>query len=389
MSKLYLGFYEETVSTGGSITLYKAADSVNYNILRINTENPKVYYLVENRKAEGFDKGLLGCYKGVINPEIDPNGAVVWRIDEEALENTWDLNTVNNTVGHYGIMPVSREEYVDLFGDKILFNNPFWKAASGSGNLQERFTSITFSASDADENDCVQILWQVLSVGVDYQSETLSAKENMEYSVDGGAQWKECSADMKAVDFGWDGSAEIQVMFHFNSEGGAETAEIVKEGKTSGSKINATISSSVVSQITKTAGTNDVVITQKVVDGKGKTICTVTVDARKLNAKSKLYIVKYNKKTGAYTLVNAKEYTVSKKGGVSLTVTGSGNYALLGKKDADNVSKEILGTIKVASSSKTVAKGKSAKKAGGATVKAKVTLKNGKNQTVAMKIKVK
>ena len=203
------------------------------------------------------------------------------------------------------------------------------------------------------------------------------------------------------------------------------TASIVKTGTRKVSGTKASISSSVVAQVVEAAGSKDVTITQKIVDSQGKTLCTVMVNAGDLSAKNKLVILAYNKKTGEYTLINAKAYTVSENGNVSVTIKDNGTYMLMDQTDANKVTKEILRTIEVKESAKTVSKGKNTKislskelnmdnvskitytstkssvakvdkngkittkKAGTATVKAKVTLKNGKTKTVTMKIKVK
>ena len=47
---------------------------------------------------------------------------------------------------------------------------------------------------------------------IDYTSETISTTEVMEYSVDGGRNWKDCTADMAVTDFGWNGTAEVNVL---------------------------------------------------------------------------------------------------------------------------------------------------------------------------------
>ena len=202
-------------------------------------------------------------------------------------------------------------------------------------------------------------------------------------------------------------------------------AEVTKTGTKTVKGTRGTISSAVVAQITETAGTKDVEIIQTVVDTSGKTLYTVTVNASDLKAGDKLKIFKYDKKKDAYILVNNKDYKVSNKGGVELTIKGNSSYKLLNRKDADKIVKEVLATVKVTSSSKTVSEGKvtkislskklnmenvskikysstkssvakvdkngkiTAKKAGTTTIKAKVTLKNGKTKTVTMKIKVK
>lgn len=201
-------------------------------------------------------------------------------------------------------------------------------------------------------------------------------------------------------------------------------AEVVKTGTKSAAGTKGTISSDVVAQITEAAGTTDVVITQKVVDKNGKTAYTVSVNAKDLSAGKKLTLVKYNKKTGKYTLYNKKTYKVT-DAGVSQTIKDSGSYQLISEADAAKLVKEILVTVKPAKKSKTVKEGNAAsfawskeldtanvskiiysstdnsiakigkngkitaKNAGKVTLKATVTLKNGKKKVVSMKLSVR
>lgn len=201
-------------------------------------------------------------------------------------------------------------------------------------------------------------------------------------------------------------------------------AEVVKTGTKSAAGTKGTISSDVVAQITEAAGTTDVVISQKVVDKNGKTAYTVSVNAKDLSAGKKLTLVKYNKKTGKYILYNKKTYKVT-DAGVSQTIKNSGSYQLISEADAAKLVKEILATVKPAKKSKTVKEGNAAsfawskeldtanvskitysstdnsiakigkngkitaKKAGKVTLKATVTLKNGKKKVVSMKLSVR
>ena len=201
-------------------------------------------------------------------------------------------------------------------------------------------------------------------------------------------------------------------------------AEVVKTGTKSAAGTKGTISSDVVAQITEAAGTTDIVITQKVVDQDGKIAYTVSINAKDLTSGEKFIVVKYNKKTGKYTLCNKKIYKVT-DAGVSLTIKDSGSYQLISEADAAKLVKEILATVKPAKKSKTVKEGNAAsfawskeldianvskitysstdnsiakigkngkitaKKAGKVTLKATVTLKNGKKKVVSMKLSVR
>ena len=201
-------------------------------------------------------------------------------------------------------------------------------------------------------------------------------------------------------------------------------ADVVTSGTKSASGTKSSISSDVVAQITEAAGTTDIVITQKVVDQDGKIAYTVSINAKDLTFGEKFIVVKYNKKTGKYTLCNKKIYKVT-DAGVSLTIKNSGSYQLISEADAAKLVKEILATVKPAKKSKTVKEGNAAsfawskeldtanvskitysstdnsiakigkngkitaKNAGKVTLKATVTLKNGKKKVVSMKLSVR
>ena len=200
------------------------------------------------------------------------------------------------------------------------------------------------------------------------------------------------------------------------------TASVTATAK-SGAKT--TISADTVKKITDAAGTDEVVISQRVADATGKVLYTVKANASDLTAGNKLSIVKYDKKTKKYVLVSKKEYKVSASGNVSVTIKNNGTYKLVSQKKADEITKSVLKTVKAKNTAKTLKKGQkttmalssaldksnvskityssskssvakvdkngkvTAKKAGTVTIKAKVTLKNGKTKTVTMKVTVK
>ena len=203
------------------------------------------------------------------------------------------------------------------------------------------------------------------------------------------------------------------------------TASVTATSKSGVTGTKTTISADTVKKITDVAGTDEVVISQKVADATGKVFYTVKANVSDLTAGNKLSIVKYNEKTKKYTLVSKKEYKVSASGNVSVTIKNNGTYKLVSQKKADEITKSVLKTVKAKNTAKTLKKGKkttmalssaldksnvskityssskssvakvdkngkvTAKKAGTATIKAKVTLKNGKTKTVTMKVKVK
>lgn len=203
------------------------------------------------------------------------------------------------------------------------------------------------------------------------------------------------------------------------------TASVTATSKSGVTGTKTTISADTVKKIADVAGTDEVVISQKVADATGKVFYTVKANASDLTAGNKLSIVKYNEKTKKYTLVSKKEYKVSASGNVSVTIKNNGTYKLVSQKKADEITKSVLKTVKAKNTAKTLKKGKkttmalssaldksnvskityssskssvakvdkngkvTAKKAGTATIKAKVTLKNGKTKIVTMKVTVK
>ncbi|MDD3336362.1 MAG: M6 family metalloprotease domain-containing protein [Eubacteriales bacterium] len=139
VSKIYLGFYNAvSTDTTGNFTLYATEPSSNYNILRVNTSDPNVYYLIENRQYTGFDAGLALFYGS------SGGGLVVWRVDQNALQSGWWPNTVNNVEDHYGLMPIFLKKVTNP--DVEVFE-PFWSVNSiPNATVLQSSPQLTFSA---------------------------------------------------------------------------------------------------------------------------------------------------------------------------------------------------------------------------------------------------
>ena len=203
------------------------------------------------------------------------------------------------------------------------------------------------------------------------------------------------------------------------------TAGKVTEASAEVTGTKAEISADMVSRIVEAAGTDHVAITANVTDKEGNIRYTVTADAKDLTAGKKLSVVVVDKKTGAYKLVNAKTYTVGKDGTLHVNLAAGSDYRMLSAAEIKNVEKAVLKTVAVKKTTASIKAGKNtkiqlsskldldnvkkitytsgkksvaavdkngkitAKKKGTVTIKAKVTLKNGKTKTVSMKIKVK
>ena len=204
-----------------------------------------------------------------------------------------------------------------------------------------------------------------------------------------------------------------------------DTAGKITEASAEVTGTKAEISADMVSRIVEAAGTDHVAITANVTDKEGNIRYTVTADAKDLTAGKKLSVVVVDKKTGAYKLVNAKTYTVGKDGTLHVNLAAGSDYRMLSAAEIKNVEKAVLKTVAVKKTTASIKAGKNtkiqlsskldldnvkkitytsgkksvavvdkngkitAKKKGTVTIKAKVTLKNGKTKTVSMKIKVK
>lgn len=200
-------------------------------------------------------------------------------------------------------------------------------------------------------------------------------------------------------------------------------AEAEVSGKSSKSGVKGRLSGSVIAQITEAAETKSVAV--EVTVSAGEQSYTVKTNASNLTAGTKLRAMAIDPKTGEYVLVNGTTYKVSDSGNISLTLPAEKNYELLTEKKAKSLEKKILDTVKVkktavsleqkkttkiqmnsklnldnvekvtyTSAKKSVAtvskSGKiTAKQSGTASIKVKVTLKNGKTKVLNVKVKVK
>lgn len=190
----------------------------------------------------------------------------------------------------------------------------------------------------------------------------------------------------------------------------------------SGSK--GTLTADVVKQLTEAAGTEDLTIIVQVKNANGDVKYTVSVSAKNVKNNKSLKAFVVNRKTGEYELINSKTYK-AEDGNLNVSFGKKGDYVLLTTKEAARIEKEILKTIAPKKTKATVKKGKTtefkldsklnqnnvkkvtyktskksiatvnkngkikANRKGTVTIKATVTLKNGKTKTVSMKIAVR
>ena len=212
--------------------------------------------------------------------------------------------------------------------------------------------------------------------------------------------------------------AEASVTITKDAQGNVTSANAT----VSGSK--GTLTADVVKQLTEAAGTEDLTIIVQVKNANGDVKYTVSVSAKNVKHNKSLKAFVVNRKTGEYELINSKTYK-AKDGNLNASFGKKGDYVLLTTKEAARIEKEILKTIAPKKTKATVKKGKTtefkldsklnqnnvkkvtyktskksiatvnkngkikANRKGTVTIKATVTLKNGKTKTVSMKIVVR
>ena len=215
-----------------------------------------------------------------------------------------------------------------------------------------------------------------------------------------------------------DKKAEASVTITKDAQGNVTGANAT----VSGSK--GTLTTDVVKQLTEAAGTENLTITVQVKNANGDVKYTVSVSAENVKNNKSLKAFVVNRKTGEYELINSKTYK-AKDGNLNASFGKKGDYVLLTTKEAARIEKEILKTIAPKKTKATVKKGKTtefkldsklnqnnvkkvtyktskksiatvnkngkikANRKGTVTIKATVTLKNGKTKTVSMKIAVR
>ena len=212
--------------------------------------------------------------------------------------------------------------------------------------------------------------------------------------------------------------AEASVTITKDAQGNVTSAKAT----VSGSK--GTLTADVVKQLIEAAGTEDLTIIVQVQNTNGDVKYTVSVSAKNVKHNKSLKAFVVNRKTGEYELINSKTYK-AKDGNLNVSFGKKGDYVLLTTKEAARIEKEILKTIAPKKTKATVKKGKTtefkldsklnqnnvkkvtyktskksiatvnkngkikANRKGTVTIKATVTLKNGKTKTVSMKIVVR
>lgn len=128
-SKILCGFIKPiNANKEGIYTVNSLASASGATVLRINTENPKEYFLVENRQFDGFDASLY--------PSCGYGGIAIWHIDEnnpsnnpgtnDAFKRKVDLEVANSM--HWKL-PVGSSPWIEPDDNKTQYH--FYALGSG------------------------------------------------------------------------------------------------------------------------------------------------------------------------------------------------------------------------------------------------------------------
>lgn len=127
------GLTPEVVTESGEYVL-NSAETGNYNVIRINTENPDEYFLIENRTLKGRDVSLKTSVK-------QNGGILIYHVDESVINEGYYDNVVNADEGKKG---VDIEEASERITGSVLDSNnylqrsaPFF-TAKGTSTFNEK-----------------------------------------------------------------------------------------------------------------------------------------------------------------------------------------------------------------------------------------------------------
>lgn len=97
---IQFGFEKATVAQDGTYTLYsRESDKGEYNIIKVNTPNPKEYYLIENRYTK--DPSTFDAIPG------DAKGIQIWHVDEAVMSSFNPVNAYQAGAPHApGLTPL-------------------------------------------------------------------------------------------------------------------------------------------------------------------------------------------------------------------------------------------------------------------------------------------
>lgn len=150
------GITPQVVTASGQYDL-RSVETEDYNVIRINTDNPNEYFLLENRRINGRDASLKTSVS-------QSGGVLIYHIDEDVIDAHYYTNTVNADENKKGVDIEEASERSS--GSKLDNDNyqeryaPFFTASGNSS-----FNGVTRPLSRLNDGTPSGIGIEVLSDG--------------------------------------------------------------------------------------------------------------------------------------------------------------------------------------------------------------------------------
>ncbi|MEI5990207.1 hypothetical protein A5881_001700 [Enterococcus termitis] len=159
-SKMKLGLVEPTVIEEDSTIDVNDISTNGLNILRVNTQNPKEYFLIENRQLKGFDSSLKTyIYSSAYGtgPVVASGGIAIYHINENYTRNfTVDQQLVRLKEADEGLLGYSRLDKPTNIKENR-YDGFFYKGKGTFGEVQpttlSKFTIPSTTLSDGTTSE--------------------------------------------------------------------------------------------------------------------------------------------------------------------------------------------------------------------------------------------
>lgn len=132
-SRCTLGWLTPAIAQADGIYPVAAADGAgSETVVKVPTQRPAEYYLIENRRPTGWDYDFIRLYGG--------GGLVLWHIDDGVVQAELAANHVNNPDHRPGVMPLypeSTDGAESFLGAQTTVHTrrPFFDSAAGTLDL--------------------------------------------------------------------------------------------------------------------------------------------------------------------------------------------------------------------------------------------------------------
>lgn len=142
-SKYALGWIQpQRVVNNGTYDINYSESHDEYKTIKIDTQRPDEYYLLENRQPEKWDAGM----RNNKSTGFTEGGIILWHIDNGIYQHHKDTNTINSVNHRPGIMPLYGETKTGNLSTMI-----GTKVRTDQGFFDKSLWSSEFAANDGRE----------------------------------------------------------------------------------------------------------------------------------------------------------------------------------------------------------------------------------------------